>query len=1002
VNVREGGFVCSRPGVPASERRCDKTKGVPVYKIKSSLRSALLVGAANAAAVSLSTTAFAQEAVETVVVTGSHIASPNLASNSPVLEATATDIKIQGVTKIEDLLNQMPQVFAGQNATVSNGASGTAEVDLRGLGCDRTLVLIDGRRMPYGSILDTCADLNQIPTQLVDRIEVLTGGASAVYGSDAVAGVVNFIMKKDFEGFQVEAQYGVYQNNNAYDGPGNVRAVIAGRAATNPSQFRLPNDSVWDGAGKQLSAMMGVSSANGKGNVTAYFSYRQNDAIPEANRDYSACQLGASSGANWTCGGSGTSYPGRFTDFSNFNYTINSATGNTFRNFSNATDQYNFGPLNYYQRPDDRYSAGAFGHYQATSYADIYTQIMYTDYATIAQIAPSGDFGNTLTLNCGNPLLSATEASQIGCTAPMIAADDSIPMYILRRNVEGGGRQSTLRNTSFRAALGVRGDFADGWTYDVTGSYSRVQGQQIYLRDFSVTRLTRALDVVSVGGVPTCRSVVDGTDSNCVPYNIFSIGGVTQAQLDYLQIPLIQTGATTQQSVTAVFTGDLGKSGFTSPWAKSGVQIAFGAEYRQDRLETVTDTAFSTGDGAGQGGPTIGMTGATHVAEGFAEMKIPIAEDQYLAKDASLELAFRYSAYDRISTNTYKVGAGWAPVDDFRLRASYDRAVRAPNVVELYLAQGTNLFDMAHDPCGAGGTATLAACQSTPGAGSASWYGSAALNSPANQYNFLQGGNPNVHAEKADTFTVGFVVTPTAVPGLNFSVDYYDIKVHGLIGTEGSLNILTSCYNNHVAADCAKIHRTAAGLLWLGGGYVENTNTNIGGTKTSGVDFNAVYQFDLSDAGLNDAGTLALSLNGTWLNKLTTDTGVGTIYDCVGWYSDICGTPNPAWRHVFRIGWDTPWNDLVITGTWRFFGSVKNYAEPTSAIDYQWPAKSYFDLSAAMPVMTGTTLRVGINNIFDSDPPLTWLAGTTGNGNTYPQTYDAFGRYLFAAITVNL
>ncbi|MDE1986483.1 MAG: TonB-dependent receptor plug domain-containing protein, partial [Alphaproteobacteria bacterium] len=161
--------------------------------MQNSLRSTLLLGAATAAAVSLSSTALAQGAVETVVVTGSHIASPNLQSTSPVIEATAADIQIQGVTKVEDLLNQMPQVFAGQNATVSNGATGTAEVDLRGLGCDRTLVLIDGKRLPYGSALDSCADLNQVPTQLVDRVEVLTGGASAVYGSDAVAGVVNFI-----------------------------------------------------------------------------------------------------------------------------------------------------------------------------------------------------------------------------------------------------------------------------------------------------------------------------------------------------------------------------------------------------------------------------------------------------------------------------------------------------------------------------------------------------------------------------------------------------------------------------------------------------------------------------------------------------------------------------------------------------------------------------------------------------------------------------------------
>ncbi|MDE2134607.1 MAG: TonB-dependent receptor [Alphaproteobacteria bacterium] len=967
----------------------------------------MLLGAATAAAVSLSGVAFAQQAnVETVVVTGSHIASPNLQSASPVIEATANDIKVQGVTKIEDLLNQMPQVFAGQNATVSNGASGTSEVDLRGLGCDRTLVLIDGRRMPYGSMLDTCADLNQIPTQLVDRVEVLTGGASAVYGSDAISGVVNFITKQDFEGFQADLQYGTYQNNNAYDGPGNLRAVIAGRALTNPSQFKLPNSDVWDGAGKQLSAMMGVSSANGKGNVTAYFTYRQNDKIMEANRDYSACSLGGQSGTNYTCGGSSTSYPGRFTDFSTFNYTVNSVTGNTFRNFSSATDQYNYGPLNYYQRPDERYSAGAFGHYQAASYADFYTQIMYTDYATIAQIAPSGDFGNTNTINCGNPELSAQESAAIGCTAAMIATNANTPMYILRRNVEGGGRQSTLRNTSFRAILGVKGDFGPGeenWTYDLTGSYSRVQSQQIYLHDFSVTRLTRALDVVNVAGVPTCQSVVDGTDPNCVPWNIFSIGGVTAAAVNYLQVPLIELGSTTQLSVTAGFTGDLTRYGWVSPWAKDGVQIAFGAEYRQDALQSVSDTEFSTGDGAGQGGPTIGLSGATHVSEGYGEMKIPVAQDQDLAKSMSLDLTYRYSAYDRITTNTYGASGDWAPTDDIRFRGSYERAVRAPNVVDMFTPQGFNLTsDFTIDPCGAGGYATLAACQSTPGAGAAPWYGSAGLNSPAAQYNFLQGGNPGLSAEKADTFTVGFVATPTFIPGFNFSVDYYDMKVHGTIGTEGTANILYSCYTNHVAADCAKIHRTAGGLLWLGGGFIDNRNTNIGGVRTSGVDFNGSYQFDLADAGLADAGQIGLSLNGTWLNQLTTNTGVGIINRCAGHYGDVCGTPNPQWRHVFRINWDTPWDDLIVTGTWRFYGGVERLSSTAASLDHVFPAQSYFDLSAAMPVMTGATVRVGVNNILDTDPPISPFVGTTGNGNTYPQTYDAFGRFLFADLTINL
>lgn len=1003
------------------------------------VRSALFLGAATAAALTLSPS-YAADQVEQIVVTGTHIVSPNMQSASPVLEASAVDIQVQGVTKIEDLLNQLPQVFAGQSATVSNGATGTAEVDLRGLGCDRTLVLLDGRRLSYGSALDSCADLNQIPTQLIEKVDVLTGGASAIYGSDAVSGVVNFIMKKDFEGFQTEFQYGTYEHDNANSAPGNIRSVIAGRAATNPAQFKLPDDQVWEGQSVQVSAILGASSANGKGNVTGYFSYRHNDPILQAAYDYSGCTVGAQSGANWTCGGSGTSYPGRVTDFGGLStklakldktdcytgttFTCSSnfgITGSSFKVFNNSTDQYNYGPLNYFQRPDERYSAGFIGHYQAAPFAEIYTQVSYTDYSTIAQIAPSGDFGNTSSVNCSNPLLSVQQ-KQLLCGGYMLSSTgslvgpfsdrvlsstDSSPFYVYRRNVEGGGRQSQLRNTSFRALLGAKGEISDGFTYDVTGSYAHVESKQVYQHDFSASRLTKSLNVVTdpSTGNPVCASVLDGSDTNCVPYNVFTVGGVTAAALNYLQIPLIETGGTTQISFGANFGLDLTKDGFISPWAKNGVQLAFGAEYRQDSLETITDTSFATGDGAGQGGPTIGLSGATHVAEGYVEAALPIVEDLPFAKSISADLSYRFSSYDRIDTNSYGAQLQWTINDDVKLRGSYERAVRAPNVIEQFKANGNNLdSSFTVDPCGAGGYATLAACKATPGAGSASWYGNDSLNSPAAQYNVYQGGNPGLKAEKADTFTVGFVVTPQAIPGLVASVDFFDIKLRNSIAALAASDILDACYKLGNASQCANIHRTALGLLWTGTGYIDDRNTNIGGERTSGVDFSTSYQFELGDLGLGlgNAGSASLNLQGTWLNKLTTNTGLGSENACAGQYGSSCGTPNPEWRHVFRSTWEAPWYDLSVTASWRFYGGVKQYAAKSTAIDYRWPSRSYFDLSAAAPVYTGTTLRVGVNNLFDNDPPLSSVVGTTGNGNTYPQVYDAMGRYLFVSLTADL
>ncbi|MDH4385528.1 MAG: TonB-dependent receptor [Caulobacter sp.] len=941
--------------------------------------------------------AFAQDEgeVDAVYVTGSRIPQPNLVTTSPVTQVTSEDITTQGVNRVEDLVNQLPQAFAAQNSTVSNGASGTATVNLRGIGSVRTLVLVDGRRLPYGSPNDPAADLNQIPSALVERVEVLTGGASAVYGSDAIAGVVNFIMKKDFEGVQLSGQYSFYQHQNDFSGVGNIRKTIATRALTNPSQFQSPDDNVIDGYGKEVSMLMGVSSPDDKGNITAYVTYRNNDAISQADRDFSGCSIGAPTAAlpkNFTCGGSSTSYPGRFTDFATYNFTINSATGNTFRPFNSATDQYNFGPINYYQRPDERYSLGAVGRYEVNDKAEVFTQLMFTDYSTVAQIAPSGNFFSTSTINCGNPMLSASQSAAIGCTAGDIAADNTKDMYIARRNVEGGGRQDDLRYQSYRGVLGVRGQLSDVWSYDVAGQYSRVQLSRTYLNDFSITRLGRSLDVVSVGGTPTCRSVVNGTDPNCVPWNIFSIGGVTDAALDYLQVPGIQRAATIQQVVTGSVAGDLGAYGVKTPWASNGLQIAVGGEYRRDELESTTDTAFATGDLAGQGGPTIGLSGATEVYDLFAEARMSIIEDAPFAKLLSVEAAYRFSDYGTgINTDTYKLAGDWAPSDDIRFRASYQQAVRAANVIELFTAQGFGLFDLDEDPCGTAATASLAACTAT--GVPAAQYGTGALDSPAGQYNLLGGGNPDLSPESAKTYTVGFVLTPAFIPGLNVSIDYFNIEVEDLITTYGAANTISDCYTGGDAVACARINRNANGQLWVGSGYVEDFNINVGSLETSGVDFVANYGFDVGELGSMDVNFI-----GTWMEA--SDASNSSVGDCVGKFGGVCGTPTPEWRHRARLSWDTPWG-IDLAGTWRHIGEVELDTGSAGRIDGVFDAENYFDLFASWKATDSARFRVGVNNVLDDDPQLSYSVGTTGNGNTYPQTYDSFGRYVFMGFTLD-
>lgn len=1002
-------------------------------KTRNRLLSTTMIG--GFAALAFAAPAMAQTApapqdetqLDEVVVTGSRIPQTNLVTTSPVTQVTGEDIDVAGVTRVEDLVNQLPQAFAAQNSTVSNGASGTATVSLRNLGSSRTLVLIDGRRMGYGSPNDDAADLNQIPEQLVERVEVLTGGASAVYGSDAIAGVVNFIMKKDFEGVQLDAQYGFYQHNNDYDGVGNVRAEITRRGATNPSQFALPDDNVSDGESRSINLTMGVASPDGRGNVMAYAGYRNNNPVLQRDRDYSACTIGApnaGSGPNtFSCGGSGTSFPGQFTNFGtggpNYAYTL--GAGRTFVPYVGDNNAYNYGPINYFQRPDERYTLGAFGQYEINDKAEVFAQLMFSDYQSVAQIAPSGSFFNTSDINCDSPLLSAQQAGLIGCTPADVLAGTRVPLYIGRRNVEGGGRQDSLNYTSYRGVLGVRGEITPGWNYDIAAQFSRVRLARTYLNDFSVTRLGRALDVVDVGGTPTCRSVVDGTDPTCVPYDVFTAGGVTQAALDYLQIPLIQTGETTQQIVTAAITGD---TGWTMPTASRSVQVAFGAEYRRDALGSETDAAFQTGDGAGQGGPTIGFSGDIDVAEVFGEIQIPLADDQPWAYSASIDAAYRRSEYENFGADTYKIGADYAPIEDIRFRASYSRAVRAPNVIELFTPQGAGLFDADYDPCdatnrpAADGPVPASCIGTNPWQVTAAQSTGGALNNGAGQYNLRASGSQTLVPEEADTFTVGAVWEPSFLPRFNLSVDYFSIKVEDAIQPFNPLNTLDSCYISGDAAACARINRNPGnGSLYVGDGFVDDPNTNIGGISTAGVDINANYSVDLEDWGAPAYGSLQFTFAGTWLQELEVDTGgiaANSVYDCVGFYGNQCsangipGTPNPEWRHRARATWVTPW-DVDVSGTWRHYGEVElavlgsdgSLNNGGTRIDRYFDAYNYFDLAATWQVMDTVTLRAGVNNVLDSDPPLSYSVGTTGNGNTYPQLYDAMGRYFFFGVTAN-
>jgi iron complex outermembrane recepter protein len=956
--------------------------------------------------------AAAPQTTEKIEVTGTRIPPPNLEGTSPVTVIDAKTIAIDGVRSVENLLNNLPQVIADQGGNVSNGSTGTATVNLRALGPTRTLVLVNGRRMPAGTPRNgnnsPAPDLNQIPAPLIKRVEVLTGGASAVYGSDAIAGVVNFIMNDKFEGVQFEVNQSFY--NHQQNNSGGVADLIRARNVSNPREFNVPGDKSSDGKIFDMSMLIGGNFANGKGNATAFFNYKKEDSLLQSERDFSACSIGNATvattnvingttfGPGFRCGGSGTSFPGQFVVAAGARTVANSAGGT--RAYVGANDQYNFGPLNYYQRPSERYGFNAFVNYDVLPNAKVYSEFSFHDDRTVAQIAPSGMFAFDASaaggapIRCDNPFLSDDWRRDLGCSGTTGTAD----ALIFRRNVEGGGRQDDIRHTSFRSVIGVKGDIFTHWNYDLYAQTGKVIYQETYKNEFSNARVALALDAVrDAGGNIVCRSGAPG----CVPYNIWSLGGITPGALNYIQTPGFQKGFTEQKIQGFTLASDLGSYGFKMPGANSGIGFAAGFEHHRENLQLDTDSAFTTGDLAGQGGPQIGQSGGYTVKEYFTELRAPIMEGKPYAHLLSVNGSFRRSDYSiGPKTDSYGIGIEWAPVKELRTRGSYQRAVRAANAAELYAAQAVGLFNLNADPCGPSRVNTQAECARTglP----ANLYGNAFLDSPAGQYNAIFGGNTNLEPEVSDSNTIGLVFTPNR--NFSMTLDAFNIKVEKVILIPPPGVALAQCLATGNAAFCNLVQRDRLGTLWaLPSGAIAANNQNLGKLKTSGFDVGANYNTKLPGY-----GGLQIDFNGTYTKDFILEPlpGLGE-YDCAGYHGGTCGAPQASWRHKLRTTWQTPWN-MDIALTWRHIGKVKQEGTSSSPLlatavlpaDLELSAMNYLDIAGSWAFSKNLTLRAGINNLFDKDPPLSGLTSATfGNGNTYPQVYDSLGRRVFFNLT---
>jgi outer membrane receptor protein involved in Fe transport len=996
------------------------------------------------------------EPLQEIIVTGSRIAAPNEVSTSPIQVLSSKYIETSGKTDISDLITQLPQNFnnslgqdLGNGTSGLTTAGGVATADLRGLGPNRTLVLVDGRRLgqgsPYTFIQSPAPDLDQIPAGLVERVEVVTGGASAAYGSDAIAGVINFIMKKNFEGFQVDGQLDEnwHENGNTYM-QNLVRGFNASVPATGTSK---------DGRQRNFDMLMGTNFADGKGNITAFLSYRHADPVASSQRDFGGCQLFPKFDANGNvdgtkCGGSSNSNfinpaTGPNVTGPNAPFNIYSVYGNSFvprgSVLTTPPASFNSQQYIYMTREDDRYNGAFLAHDEVTDYFQPYAELYFMDDRTHQAIAPAALFrgsdpndpfnAGNYNVNCDNPLLSGQQRgilcspAQLAYVANPVnagkaciyntAADGTVSspncanVEIGRRNIEGGSRLSDFQHINYRAVFGTKGNFLDdAWSYDLYGQYyytSFFNSNQKYL---NFANIDKALQVTGTAANPVCIS-----GGSCVPYNMWSDGGVTQQALNYLYLTGTGQGNSTLRTVHAEVTGQLGKYGITSPLANDGVGLNLGFEHRNDHEFFSPDSAEQSGQLSGFGSAAVPIDNSLSVKEGFAEIRAPLIQDKPFAKDLLFDTGYRYSSYSTdVKTHTYKFELQYAPIADYRFRASYDKAIRAPSIVELYNPQLVGLIQFGNDPCAPPITYTLQQCLRT-GVTQTQYQTGSIPQGAAGQLSQVTGGNPGLKPEQAQTYTFGVNFAPSQVPGLSGSIDYYHISITDEVTTIPAAVILSNCANTGDPTYCSQIVRERNGSLngnsFASGGYFIQTNVNAGAALVSGVDLQVNYKHDLP-AGF---GALSFEMNGAYLQhaKATPLPGQHT-YDCAGLFGFTCQTIDPRWHHIFRTSWITPW-DVTASVTWRYIGKVSqdnNTGDPTlhfatwGAYDFfnaSIPSFSYMDLEATWHPTKILTIRAGANNVLDKDPPLLNSQIVSGGAaNTY-DIYDMFGRQLFVAFS---
>jgi outer membrane receptor protein involved in Fe transport len=949
------------------------------------------------------------------VVTGSRIQTPGIQSASPIVTVGADQIRQQQTPEAEKILRLLPGVVPEDGDAVNNGTAGVTTLNLRGLGAQRNLVLLNGKRMtPYN--IDGEVDLSRVPTALLERVDVITGGASAVYGSDAISGAVNFITKTDFEGFEADSNYSL----------------------------------TGDGDGEVISTAftVGANSSDGRGNAVVSLNYSKREGVLFAARPLGLLGIVTATGGNLGastppappagCGGPGSVASGGSTTTvpTRTQITGVGTTAGQFREDGSLganCSVFNFNPFNYYQTPQERWGGSAFATYDVMDNVEAYANLLYSRTEVRQQIAPSGIFGNSFFVPVSNPFLSASarntlltqaNTARLAGSLPatswrdlnangVVDSADDLSLVIRRRTGELGERSSTYLNNAFQFNLGFRGEVFESWDWDVFLQHGQSDRTNVAAGYTNVTNFGNALNAVAgPDGKPVCRS-----GGSCVPVNVFGgYGTITPEMAQYVGAIGIEKQNYRQTIVGGSITGYA--DAIKLPTAALPVQWSFGAEYREEAGETVPDECLKLAPASclgGAGGNTLPIKGGFDVYEIFGETIIPVFSDLPFAKSLEVELGGRFSDYNPSGSNTtWKAGVTWEPVEGLRLRAMQQRAVRAPNVGELAAPLVSGLRNAVLDPCSVtnagvlAGNATLRArCIST---GMTAAQVGTVQDIVSGQISTFEGTNLALlpKPEEADTTTVGFIWTPDYIPVVSrpfLSVDYYRIRVEGWIGRYEAQEVLDACYNSGVLGQCAKVIRINGDLASPASG-IQLFTQNLDYREAEGVELNTGFGLDLADLGASESwGRLRfeLALNYYMTNERRSDTTLAKI-DCMGYYGTSCGNPTHEIRFVQRTNWDL--GDFSLGYQWRYQDEV-SIEETQKAATFpkfrKIEAYHYLDLNGSWAVNDAVRLSASVRNVFEEEPPIVGneAATTSANsGNTLPSNYDTLGRVFAVGLNV--